>query len=503
MTTLLLAALLAHRTPTLADVIANVRTAVAITSPIPKWEETDLKGTSQFRGVSSGYELRFEPNGKFVQAVDSKLGQTFGWDGRNFWEIDLGGATRHLAFEDVDRVQSLVFLLTDFWLDTSAPLDLSLASSAPSKGLYTIISTSHVSGLEERIDIDAKTWLPVSAEFDIAASKTKISLSDWKVAGGIRVPTLARQTAEGLTDTFRVEEIHEAKASPASTFTIPAYSPKDIEFRTDLPSSIECKRAESGHILLHPLVNGKDIGWFILDSGADSMIIDKAAADTLNLPKIGKETVVGVGGAVQEPFRTASDLKLGPATMRGLTFLEIDLHALSDLFKVKLAGIIGFDFFRRFIVQVDLKTPAVDLFDVSTYHLQRGDWSKMEFSSGNPVVQATFEGDRKGWFRLDTGANGKVVFHSPAVEKLKLLDHRETSAVGMAGVGGTSDARMGKLAWFELGGHRFEAVDAVFSQAKTGAFADRYLTGNIGQDLMEPFTVVFDFGGSRVAFLPH
>jgi len=127
----------------------------------------------------------------------------------------------------------------------------------------------------------------------------------------------------------------------------------------------------------------------------------------------------------------------------------------------------------------------------------------MEFSSGNPAVQATYEGDHKGWFRLDTGANGTVTFHAPIVEKLHMLVGRDTNSGAMAGVGGSTDARVGKIKWFELGGHRFENLVAVFSLAKIGAFADRYLAGNIGQDLMEPFTVVFDFGGSRVAFLPH
>lgn len=104
---------------------------------------------------------------------------------------------------------------------------------------------------------------------------------------------------------------------------------------------------------------------------------------------------------------------------------------------------------------------------------------------------------------MDTGANGSVTFHAPAVERLHLLDNRQTTPANMAGVGGMTEARIGKIAWFELGGHRFEKVEATFSTAKSGAFADKYLAGNIGQDLMEPFTVVFDFGGSRVAFLPN
>lgn len=500
---LLAAAALAPIKSPVAEILSNVRSAVGLSAAAPNWAEASLTGKAHFRGVNSEYQLRFQPNGKFVQAVVGKLGQTFGWDGRTFWEVDLGGATRKLAFEDVDRVQSFAFLVTDFWLNPEAPLDIKLSSTKPLKGQYTLVSTSHVSGLEESIRIDAKTWLPTSAEFEIASSKTVIELSNWQTVSGLKVPYQAKVTTEGLTDTFDLQAGGPTQASADSTFSIPAAKLSDVEYQSQVPASVEVKRAESGHILLHPRVNGKDVGWFILDSGADSMIIDKAIADEMGLPKIGKETVVGVGGVVQEPFRTADDLTLGPARIKGVTFLEIDLHSLSDLFKVKLAGIIGFDFFRRFIVQVDLRTPAVSVFDVSTYHLDRGDWSQMEFSAGNPVVQATFEGDRNGWFRLDTGANGKVVFHAPAVEKLSLLDSRVTTAVGMAGVGGTTDARMGKLKWFELGGHRFEDVDAVFSQAKSGAFADRYLTGNIGQDLMEPFTVVFDFSGSRVAFLPH
>jgi len=475
---------------------------MAVSSEVP-WSETVLTGTADFRGVSSNYKLQFQDGGRFYQRIESKLGQTLGCDGKNFWQIDSSGATRHLAFEDVDRVETVLLLLTDHWLDPSAPVELKVDGPAQSNGFYTVHLSLRVSGLEESITIDPATWLPSAAEFEIASSKTTIALSDWRAAGSVNVPFLATVTDEGLTDTYRVEDARRATDSQSSAYSMPILIPTDVAYDAAIPAIVESKRAPSGHVLLHPKVNGKDIGWFILDSGADSMIIDRLSADSLSLPKIGKESVVGVGGAVQEPFRTATEFSLGPASMKNVTFLEIDLHDLSDIFKVKLAGIIGFDFFRRFIVQVDLKRPSVEIDNVSDFHLQRGDWSKMEFSSGNPVVQATFEGDQKGWFRLDTGANGKIVFHSPAVERLHMLVGRETTSVGMAGVGGTTDARQGKLAWFELGGHRFRNIEAVFSLAKVGAFADRYLTGNIGQDLMEPFTVVFDFGGSRVAFLPH
>ena len=209
------------------------------------------------------------------------------------------------------------------------------------------------------------------------SSKTSIVLSDWRQAGQVKVPFLARVTEEGLTDTYRVEDARPRPEQNPSPYTMPDVTPADISYNAATSAQVETKRAQSGHMLVHPRINGKDVGWFILDSGADSMVIDQGTADTLGLPKIGQESVVGVGGVVLEPFRTAHAFTLGPATIQNVNFLEVDLHQLSDIFKVKLAGIVGFDFFRRFIIQIDFKKPSVEVDNVSDFHLQRGDWSKM------------------------------------------------------------------------------------------------------------------------------
>lgn len=484
-----------------ADVLGDVRNALhAASAP---WTDTVLTGTAEYRGVAAGYHLEFGAGGRFCQRVDGQLGQTLGCDGKQFWEIDCSGATRRLAFEDADRSETMMLLLTDGWLSPTAPLDRTVEGPDRRSGLYTVKLRLHGSGLEESVVIDPSTWHPKSAELEIAASKITFALSDWRAAGSQKVPFMVGVTEAGLTDTYKVDEARAAALSEDSAFSMPNLIPSDLAFDRTAPVVVESRRAPTGHMLVHPRINGADVGWFILDSGADSMIIDKTVADAQGLPKMGKESVVGVGGVVLAPFRSVSEFTLGPATMRNVNFIELDLGQLSGMFQVRLAGIVGFDFFRRFIVQVNLKRPSVEVDDVANFHLPQGDWSRMEFSSGNPAVQASFEGDHTGWFRLDTGANGTVTFHAPAVEQFHLLDGRKTTPAGMAGVGGTTEARSGTMTWFELGGHRFENLAAVFSQAKIGAFADRYLAGNIGQDLMEPFTVVFDFGGSRVAFVPN
>jgi hypothetical protein len=180
----------------------------------------------------------------------------------------------------------------------------------------------------------------------------------------------------------------------------------------------------------------------------------------------------------------------------------LDLARIGKYLGVKMAGIVGYDYFRRTIVGIDLDAASVEVYNPVQFQLAKGSWTPMKFSSGNPAVEASLEGDRTAWFRLDTGANGTVSFHSPFVEKEQLLNGRQTVASGSMGVGGMSQSRTGVIDWFELAGHRFEKPSATFSQAKQGAFTDTYLAGNIGQEFMKPFKVLFDFGGSRVALVP-
>src|SRR5262249_41967272 len=138
-------------------------------------------------------------------------------------------------------------------------------------------------------------------------------------------------------------------------------------------------------------------------------------------------------------------------------------------------------------VEIDVSEPAVRVFDPARYQLRGAEWQEIRYSSGNPAVQARFEGDRTGWFLLDTGDPSQASFFTGYVDSLPLLDGRPTNAALSGGVGGSIAARTGEVAWFELGGHRFEHLGVLFAQAKTGTFTTRGMAGSIGQKLMEPF----------------
>jgi hypothetical protein len=278
--------------------------------------------------------------------------------------------------------------------------------------------------------------------------------------------------------------------------------PADTRWDSATPARLEVRRVRSGHLLVHPLVNGRDAGWFILDSGAGTMVIDQKVADRLGMPAVGEIVAVGVAGMTKTRFRMGGPLRLGPLTMSRARYLDLDLGFLTKAFGVPVGGIVGRDLFARAAVEIDISGEAVSLHDPARYRLEGAQWQELFFSGRNPAVRARFEGDREGLFKLDTGSDQTVSIHAPAVERFGLLAGRETRESRSGGVGGSRPSRRGKLAWFELAGYRFESPEVEFTGAGAGAFSDVYATGNIGAGFLKAFRIVFDYGNKRVALAP-
>ena len=71
----------------------------------------------------------------------------------------------------------------------------------------------------------------------------------------------------------------------------------------------------SKHVLVRPAVNGADIGWMLLDSGASGMVIEPSVADRLELPAFASFRVRTVGGRKRSRYRVAQSFQLGPLIM--------------------------------------------------------------------------------------------------------------------------------------------------------------------------------------------
>jgi hypothetical protein len=276
--------------------------------------------------------------------------------------------------------------------------------------------------------------------------------------------------------------------------------PGVASFAEGVSGLLECERAPTGHVLVRCSINGREPAWFIFDTGAGICVVSTPRVEALGLEDAGAIEAVGVGGTESARMVTAGSLTIGPLTLRDHPMLVTDLSFLRPHLGQEITGVIGYGVLARSIVALDLQAPSVTVFAPDEASLDDLDWEALELIGRVPAVRARFE-DHEGLFRLDSGANGHVTFHQPAVEELTLLDGRELEDAGLGGVGGFVKAKRGELAWFELGGVRTERVPAMFAVEAKGSFAEPDRSGNIGIELLRPFVLHLDYGRSRIAFV--
>lgn len=273
-----------------------------------------------------------------------------------------------------------------------------------------------------------------------------------------------------------------------------------ITFDQNASPALEVKRIKSGHILVRPKINGHDAGWFIFDTGAGICCVSTPQVKDLDLEPNGTIQASGVGGSKATNLYKAKHMQLGAITFEDHPLMEIDLAFLEPLVGEKICGVIGYGVLSKCVAEVDLSVPSISLRDPNNYSLASGEWASMNIKDRVPSVPGKFEG-HEGHFRLDLGATGTVTFHQPSVVKYDLLKDRDLKDCKMGGFGGFVAGKRGKISSLELGGVRFENLDADFAIEAKGTFADANKDANIGTDILKKFVIVTDYPHHRIGLV--
>ena len=310
-------------------------------------------------------------------------------------------------------------------------------------------------------------------------------------------------TADALTRGVTTLDVargrmHVARSAPQEGVVLRAGGVA-ARFDPVLPAEVLVRRTRSGHLLVRPLLDGRQIGWFVFDTGASRTSISNRVAKKLGLVVVGEtRTQTQVRDHRAKLWRAAS-MQLGALTVAPVELAGVDLEGLSRV-TGGVAGIIGGDLLRHAVVELDVRGPKLAIHDPALFALLGVDWSSMRLDKGVPVVECKFEG-RGGDFMVDTGDPGTVTLFGPTVKRLDLLRERQVAAERHAGVGGSFELLAGLLSSFELGGCEFTSTPAHFSLVSTGVLGSEIGAGSVGTGVLQPFTLMLDYPGQRVAML--
>ncbi len=238
-------------------------------------------------------------------------------------------------------------------------------------------------------------------------------------------------------------------------------------------------------------VHSKDI-WFDLDTGGLHSIVDRSLAESLRLPAAGVAGVHGAGKGTIE----ALALQPFPVQLRSVTFrlhdpLALDLSRAGS--SIGARGLLGFELFRRYVVEFDYDRATVALFEPASY-VYRGAGARIPLVIRAPrafvwaVVAAPGVAPERHLLRLDTGS-------SDAVDDDIVLRSSEPKREIEGGVGI---------------GSRFKTYLGFVSSLRIGPYVMHgdlpSATGGvqlIGTGVWHRFNIVFDFSRSCMYLTPR
>lgn len=262
----------------------------------------------------------------------------------------------------------------------------------------------------------------------------------------------------------------------------------------------------NNHIYLRVKVNNSEPLWFILDTGALSVISHKRA-ESLGLKLSGKEQGFGVGEKpVEASIVEDVSLSLSGASLSRQKIAAVALDDLQKSLGRAVDGILGSGFFNRFVVEIDYVAKIVNLHSPKSYKYKgKGESVPLiiDADSGLIFVRATVKPSNrlpvKGLFEIDSGGGHALILNKPFVERNNLLTAaQKAKVVSLGGIEGSSRAVTGTVETLQLGRNSLKNLNTFFSLAMDGMLASKEFDGNIGNDFLRRFKVVFDYSRRRM-----
>lgn len=223
---------------------------------------------------------------------------------------------------------------------------------------------------------------------------------------------------------------------------------------------------------------------FLLDSGAGKTVVHLGTAQRLGLKLGARETVQGVQGrsAAYRIDSLAATVGSAPVPRDMLAF---DLSSVSAESGSRIDGLLGADFFRDRVVQIDFAAQKVRLFDRSESCAIGGQILPLVRRHDALCVRVGVNGNAPQWMRLDTGCSGALEWVVAGAKS------RRDSGTSVAATGTSREHIQTDVL---LGSERIPAV-------KTGLHSQPLFAGEnglIGNGLLSQFRVTVDAAGGRL-----
>jgi predicted aspartyl protease len=481
-------------------VIAAVRGALHFDEERAKQTELRATGVGTIAGLPAALRWRCHVDGRTRIEIASALPETSAFDGLRGMHVGPSGVLEPLDLADLDELRMTSALFSGSWLD---PRTRFVYERAAREG-DTVTIAARI-GSEEwrqpfRIVCGISPLRPKRLE-TLGGDRAVFEVEGFAPGVFCDVPRRVRWRRGWLSDTVEITRVESMTGKPSYVLH-DSRGAWTAQVDPSAPALARVTRSPRGRLpLVRASIDGRDAGWFLLDTGAGASAIEALVADGLGLTSLGRTWVMAPTGGMGSSYRRCRALRVGPITLPEALLVELDLSSISAALGVRLAGIVGFDLFAQAVVHLGSRPPAVELFAAGDDRQAR--WQDVRFQHRVPVLAAHLTVSRgaqsAGLVALDTGSSARLVLHERVAQQLELTQW--TTRRGVRGVAGADSLGVRMLARIDLGSARFERVRALIAGSLEGMVASPTLLGSVGWPLFAGRKLILDWSRRRIAIL--
>ncbi len=282
------------------------------------------------------------------------------------------------------------------------------------------------------------------------------------------------------------------------------YFPKQAQFITQIPF----KQLTGGVILIQARLNNIETPLnFILDTGSGAISLDSATVDEFKIDHVPSGRIVGgIAGIHEVDYARFNSLILPKLRVDSLDFFINDYSILTSVYGIKIDGIIGYSFLRRYIVKIDFDSSYLQVYHPGNIRYPPGGAVLRPLFSALPILRLYAKDQRsiESNFYFDTGAGLCFLITSQFQrDSLLLKKTRKPVSIQVQGLGGKKQMRLTIINNLQIGPYKFRRVPTNILDDEFNVISYPSVGGLIGNDLLRRFNIILNYPQRQIHLLPN
>ena len=246
---------------------------------------------------------------------------------------------------------------------------------------------------------------------------------------------------------------------------------------------------------------------FLLDTGSGGISLDSSTCAEFKIPHYPSgRTINGLAGIREVDFAKNNDLHLPGLDVNGLDFYVNDYNILSSVYGEKIDGIIGYSFFSRYIVKINVDSLMIEIYQPGEIKYPSRGFLMHPLFTALPVASLRIR-DSKTFlqnFYFDTGAGLSLLLSRDFINDSSVLKKSRKIVLTQAeGLGGKKQMSLTVIKELRIGPYVFRKVPTHILDDDFNVTSYPYLGGLIGNDILRRFDIILNYPKREIHLLPN